>query len=239
MPATIDTHSTVAEVLLANPSRAAIFEKHHIDYCCNGKRTLEEACERRGLDVASVVAELEGPGSDQTESCALAVAGSCASLVQHIVNVHHAFLRQELPRIAVLAEKVSKVHGDHEPKCRTIAEVFAAMKSELEEHMQKEERVLFPFVVRLEQGTDTPFGTIGSPIACMEDEHREVGEALERLRDLTDNFTPPIEACNTWRVLYHSLEALSRDLHQHIHEENNALFPLALGLESNLRKAAI
>lgn len=235
MQTTIDPARTVAEILLEAPARAAIFEKHRIDYCCNGKRPLAEACARRGLDPAAIAEELAHPAAVAPGACEAAAAASCAELVRHIIDVHHALLQRELPRLTVLAEKVAKVHGPHEPRCIEIARVFAAMRAELEDHMGKEEEILFPFVVKLEQGADSPFPTIGRPIACMEDEHTAVGEALEQLRALTDGYDAPAHACNSWRVLYFGLGELERDLHRHIHEENNVLFPRALALEATVR----
>ncbi len=241
MNAQIDVTRTVAELLLENPLRAIVFERHRIDYCCNGKKSLTEACMRRGLDADSIAAELltNTPHSTtENAECKAALATDCASLVAHIVDYHHAFLRRELPRLGTLAEKVARVHGDHAPECVLVNQTFVAMRAELESHMEKEEGVLFPFIVKLEGGTDSPFPTIGSPINCMEHEHTEVGEALERLTELTNAYQPPMDACNSWRVLYHGLAELERDLHQHIHEENNVLFPRALAMEAAIRNNA-
>lgn len=237
MTATINPARTVAEILLENPSRAAVFERHRIDYCCNGRRTLQEACLRRGIDVESVVGDLApiGESQDQVPLCAGCQEMSCADLVAHILSVHHAFLRRELPRLMTLAEKVARVHGDHAPQCIAIRDVFSGLRDELELHMQKEEEILFPFVVKLEEGIDSPFPTVARPISCMEHEHADAGVALDRLRELTSGYEPPMDACNSWRVLYHGLGELERDLHQHIHEENNILFPRALALESAVR----
>ncbi len=237
MPATINPSRTVAEILLENPSRASVFERHRIDYCCNGKRTLQEACVRRGIDVEAVLDDLApiGEAADQVALCPGCAELSCAELVGHIVDVHHALLRRELPRLMMLAEKVARVHGDHAPQCVGIRDVFAGLRDELELHIQKEEEILFPFVVKLEQGIDSPFPTVGRPIGCMEHEHADAGVALDKLRELTNGYEPPMDACNSWRVLYHGLAELERDLHQHIHEENNILFPRALAMEAAIR----
>lgn len=232
----LNENRSVAELLLENPARAIIFEEYHIDYCCNGKVSLLEACARRGVKSSEVAGRLAACAAGQAQSsCTAAAAASCAELISHIIGHHHAFLRRELPRLGVLAEKVARVHGDHAPNTIEVERVFAAMRAELEEHMMKEEQVLFPFIEKLESGSDTPFPTIGAPISCMEHEHDAVGKALEQLRNLTDEFEPPMDACNSWRVLYHGLRELEKDLHQHIHEENNVLFPRALAMEEALR----
>ena len=241
MNAQIDVSRTVAELLLENPLRAIVFERHRIDYCCNGKKSLTEACLRRGLDAESIAEELlnDTPkASGQSVECKTAQAVNCAGLVKHIVDYHHAFLRRELPRLGTLAEKVARVHGDHAPECVSVNETFVTMRAELESHMEKEESVLFPFIEKLEAGMDSPFPTIGLPIDCMEHEHTEVGTALERLSTLTNHYQPPMDACNSWRVLYHGLAELESDLHQHIHEENNILFPRALAMEQAIRTKA-
>jgi len=236
MQAMIDISRSVAELLLENPARAAIFERNHIDYCCNGKKPLQEACARRGLDVRAIASQLaECVPADAQPRCGDWTGRSCADLVRHIVDVHHGFLRSELPRLGVLALKVSRVHGEHAPDTVEISRVFDAMRAELEDHMVKEEKMLFPSVVHMEAGQDSQFPTINAPIACMEHEHAEVGVALERLHALTGGYQPPEGACNSWRVLYHGLAELEADLHQHIHEENNVLFPRALRMEEALR----
>lgn len=239
MPATtIDPSRSVAELLLENPSRAAIFERHRIDYCCGGKKPLSEACARRGADAQAVALELaQCAPSGEEPRCGDWTKRPCADLIAHIVDVHHAFLRRELPRLALLAAKVARVHGDRAPETVEIAAVFDAMRAELEDHMMKEEQVLFPSVAGMEAGRDSPFPTIGAPISCMEHEHDDAGRALERLRELTRGHEPPADACNSWRVLYHGLRELESDLHQHIHEENNVLFPRAMALEAMLRGA--
>lgn len=238
MQTTIDITRSVAELLLENPSRAAIFESHRIDYCCGGKKPLSEACAKRGLDAEAIALLLaECPASDALPGCGDWSKRTCADLVRHIVDGHHAYLRRELPRLGQLATKVARVHGDHAPAMIEVATVFDAMRAELEDHMAKEETILFPYVVRLEAGHDSPFPTIGAPIQCMEHEHDDAGRALERLRELTNGYAPPDDACNSWRVLYHGLHELETDLHRHIHEENNVLFPKALGFEKMLRDA--
>lgn len=234
----IDPRQSVAEILLENPSRATVFEQLRIDYCCGGKQSLLEACAHRGLPVADVVERLNSTAAALTDVPVDAWAERpAADLVAHIVETHHAFVRAELPRLRELSIKVARVHGHRAPETLDLADVIRRMADELESHLGKEEQILFPFIVALEKGSGTPFPTIGAPISCMEHEHSDAGEALEQIRRLTDNHTPPLDACNTWRVLYHTLAAFERDLHQHIHKENNILFPRALRLEQEQKRA--
>jgi regulator of cell morphogenesis and NO signaling len=219
--------STVGRLVAENPARARVFEKHRIDYCCGGKLPLAEACERRKLDYATVVADLEAVDLAGAE-IVLTNWGRAplGELADHIVATHHAYLAQELPRLDAMGARVAKVHGHHAPEVIDLHSVFVAFRQELEEHAMKEEQVLFPWIKRLEAGELGPFhASVANPIRCMEHEHENAGHALERFRELTNGYQPPEDACNTWRVLYASLEALEQDMHTHVHKENSILFP--------------
>lgn len=226
---------TVAELLLENPSRARVFEKYRIDYCCAGKKSLQEAAARRGVAPQLVLDELHACDRGPAVVVADWATRPCIELTHHIVTTHHALVRRELPRLLELAEKVARVHGEHAPEMIELPPVVAGLRDEMDAHMAKEEQVLFPFIERLEAGQDSPFPTIGAPISAMEHDHSDAGVALERIRALTNNLTPPMDACNSWRVLYHGLATFEADLHQHIHKENNILFPKALAMEAALR----
>ncbi len=237
MNALLDPKRTVAETLLENPSRAIVFEQYHIDYCCGGKKPLTEACQRAGVAVETLFEALAA--CDGAGEANVAIDWStkpCRELITHIVQTHHEFLRRELPRLNQLADKVAKVHGERAGDLYELAAVVRDLYAELDSHMQKEEQVLFPFVEKLERGEDSPFPTIGAPISCMEHEHDDAGKALAAIRSLTNSFEAPMDACNSWRVLYHGLRELESDLHQHIHKENNVLFPRALAMEMGLRE---
>ncbi|MEQ8818930.1 MAG: iron-sulfur cluster repair di-iron protein [Sumerlaeia bacterium] len=226
---------TVGRLVAQNPARARVFEKHRIDYCCGGKLPLGDACERRKVSAEEILAELEscdaarddGAGTDWTQV-------PLTELADHIVATHHDYLRGELPRLEMMAARVAKVHGDHAPDTIELHQVFAALRRELEEHTMKEEEILFPWIRRMERGGG-PAGpmapSVANPIRCMEQEHDAAGAALEKMRALTNDFTPPADACNTWRVLYAALDGLEQDMHTHIHKENSILFPRALQLE--------
>lgn len=228
----IDALQTVGELVTAKPARARVFEHHRIDYCCGGKIPLAEACERRGADLDIVLADLaslDQSADDSTEADWFTMP--LDQLIHNIITVHHDHLREELPRLAMLTAKVARVHGDRFDFLFQIDRVFAGLHAELVSHMQKEEGVLFPWIRALEAGEgmpDLPADAISSPIACMEAEHDDAGAALQSLHDLTDGYSPPPEACNSWRVLFAGLDALETDMHLHIHKENNILFPRAM-----------
>ncbi|MEO8377055.1 MAG: iron-sulfur cluster repair di-iron protein [Candidatus Sumerlaeota bacterium] len=240
MQTLIDSTRTVGELVLENPARAAVFEAHKIDYCCGGKKSLADACARRKVGVETVSEALNRCDASREKGEDLQWTNRrCADLIDHIVTAHHGYLRRELPRLSVLADKVARVHGEHAPDMITLATVVQSLRSELESHIDKEEQILFPFIKGLENGQASPFPTIGIPISCMEHEHDDAGEALEKMSVLTNNYEPPTDACNSWRVLYHGLNELEADLHQHIHKENNILFPRALAMELAMHPARI
>ncbi|MCH9033083.1 MAG: iron-sulfur cluster repair di-iron protein, partial [Planctomycetes bacterium] len=228
---------TVGEMVVEDPSRARVFEHFRIDYCCGGKISLAEACATRGTDLDAVLKALNksqantSPKSEKDWS-----QESMTSLVDHIVATHHAYLREEFPRLTKMTERVVQVHGERHLELPEVRDVFAALRNELEQHMQKEEQILFPMIKQLDSGVAGAAGhcgTIANPIRMMEDEHDNAGDALGALRKLTGGFAVPVDACNTYRVMLDSLAKLEADLHQHIHKENNILFPKALAAESH------
>jgi regulator of cell morphogenesis and NO signaling len=226
----IRTDAQVAELVLEEPSRACVFERFGIDYCCGGKTPLETACAERGLDVDAVIAALREPRAPEAEDVDWTVA-PVSALVDHIVEHHHGYLREELPPLAALVDKVARAHGDTHPELADVLTTFAGIADELSEHMLKEEHVVFPACVALEEGEPVP-GSVESPIAVMLHEHDEVAGSLTRLRALTSGYEPPVDACNSYRAMLDRLRTLELDTHRHVHEENNVLFPRALALES-------
>lgn len=221
------TVTTIGEIARQHPLATRVFARHGIDFCCGGGRPLADVCAEKGLDYEGILAEIEketaSDGGPSPRDWGKAPLGE---LIDHILKVYHAPLYEELPRIFAMAKKVHDVHGDKDPeRLRGILEVFHGLKQELEQHFWKEEQVLFP-MIRAGRGA-----MAGGPVSVMEHEHDGAGQALARLSELTDEYTPPAEACNTWRALYHGLGALERSLHEHIHLENNILFPRALAGE--------
>jgi regulator of cell morphogenesis and NO signaling len=233
---TIDIQATVGELVRQVPNRARVFESHKIDYCCGGKVSLARACEKRGIEAGEVLKQLAANDTAARDQPIVdADAMTLTELADHIEQTHHAYLREELPRLEFMTEKVSRVHGDKEPRLLQVREAFVALKAELEPHMMKEERVLFPIIRQLEASTTTPefhCGSVANPIRQMEHEHDQAGDALAIIREATDDFVPPEWACNTYRAMIDTLEKLEADMHQHIHKENNVLFPKAIELET-------
>lgn len=221
---------TVGELVRAVPARARVFEELRIDYCCGGKKPLTEACYERELDPAAVLAMLDDIETIDEVATVDIDALSIAALCDHIVSIHHEYLRQELPRLDFMTRKVAAVHGEHEPRLAQIRQVFEEFAAELIHHTHHEEEIVFPQLRAIE----SPTGAAVRPdelrciLSQMEDEHDEAGNALKQFRDLADDFMPPEWACNTFRALYDSLAQLERDMHEHVHKENNVLFPRAL-----------
>lgn len=220
---------TVGEIVAENPSQARVFQAYGIDFCCQGGRTLREACTLKGVDLDSVIEQLEVAGAAKTDPADNPAMLPPVELIAHIVNKHHSYLRAELPRIHAMSERVAKVHGVHTPSLVEVFEVFCAMAEELDGHMMKEEQILFPAIEALCAGSPSVMPLDG-PVACMLQEHEDAGGALARMRELTHGFIPPPEACNTYRALFAGLAELEEDLHRHIHLENAVLFPQAMAM---------
>jgi regulator of cell morphogenesis and NO signaling len=228
--------STVGDIVAGCPALASVFENIGIDYCCGGKKTLGDACRDKGLEPQSVLATLAQP--PQTEPVADTAVMALTELADHIEQTHHAYLRSEFSRLNELTSKVASVHGDQNPRLHQVSETCRALIAELSDHMMKEEQILFPLVRQLDASDTAPTfhcGSLANPIHQMESEHSQAGAALERLRELTDGFTPPDGACNSYRAMLNAIAHLERDLHLHIHKENNVLFPRALEMEQNKR----
>jgi regulator of cell morphogenesis and NO signaling len=240
------TKISIGELVTQDWRKAEVFKKYGIDYCCGGKKTVAEACAKKGIEPAVVEAELE-----QIELRPLAGMGSANNynqwsldfLADYIVNTHHHYVKEAVPFLEELSAKVARVHGGHRPELLKIQQHAQSVIDELTLHMHKEEVILFPYIKELAQAKKTgtsiarpPFGTIANPINMMEAEHVSAGEDLEAIEELSERFTPPDEACMSYRVLFAKLQEFQQDLHQHIHLENNILFPKALKLEEELLK---
>ena len=230
---------TVGQMVVERPQRSRVFDRLHIDYCCGGKRTLEEACAKRGLDLKAVIAELEAFDAEaETQPDAVRPANlTMTELADDIERTHHAYLREELPRLGDLVKKVSAVHGQAHPWLTGLTSVYAELVAELEPHMLKEEQILFPLIRELDQAATAPSfhcGSVGNPIRMMEMEHQNAGAALDRIREMTTDYEIPEGACNSFRAMLSGLEHLEADLHLHIHKENEILFPKASEMEAKL-----
>jgi regulator of cell morphogenesis and NO signaling len=234
------TTMTVRDIALAAPSTTRVFEEYNIDFCCGGRKALAEACALAGADERAVAEKLtellEGPQSaDDPEKLEL------PELVNYILDKHHEFTRTEMLRLTGLMEKVAWKHSDKHPELFELKENFAILTNDLIGHMRKEEMMLFPYIqdlVRAKARSLVPlvpvFGTVSHPINMMQFEHEEAGNILKKIRSLTNDFSVPDDACPSFKALYAGLDELEKDLHQHIHLENNALFPLAIKLEKSV-----
>jgi regulator of cell morphogenesis and NO signaling len=231
--------TTVGQLVIERPARARIFESFGIDYCCGGKQPLGQAIREKGLDEKTVLGVLDAfdqqqsPQADRDWSQA-----TLAELADHIEQTHHAYLKTELPRLEFLVHKVANRHGEHRPQLVELAHVFDAFKAELASHMYKEEAILFPICRQLDGSTPPAqfhCGSVRNPIAVMMREHDDAGDALKRMRELTDDYTAPADACNTYRALFDSLRELEFDMHRHVHKENSILFPRAVEAEASVQ----
>ena len=234
----------VKEIVNQHPSAIRLFDRLGIDYCCGGGRSIEAACAAASLKADSVLEQvsqcvaMESPGeSKDFQTMPL------AELTQYIVEQHHAFTREELPRLLTMAQKLASKHGDRYPQAKEIERLIFELWTEMNSHMMKEEQLLFPYIDDLaraaaagEVAADPFFGTIACPIGAMEEEHEAAGALIAQLAKATDGYTPAVGACMTHRGLYFGLAEFERDLHMHVHLENNVLFPRALALENAQRK---
>ena len=225
----------VSDLVRANPGRTRVFERFGIDYCCSGGRTLADACAAKHVAPDAVVAAIEDYDRVADPDIVDWNRTSLCQLIDHILAEHHEYLRSELPRIETLFQKVIAAHGGKYPELLECADVFVDLRYELECHIMKEEQALFPAIRRLERRDPGDFiGQraigVGEPVAVMEHEHSRAGRALEQMHRATHGYEPPESACATHRALLEALSRLELDLHEHISEENNILFPRALEL---------
>ncbi len=231
----IDANTSLGGIVTENSARAAVLERYGLDYCCGGSRSLADACAGAGLAVEEVLVALLEAG-EARGSCDAEVAGATpAALTHHILERHHAFLYDQLPRLDELAAKVAEVHGENHPELRQVRAVSGRLAHELMVHMAKEEQILFPAIRGLEDPDEMPVhgcGTLASPIRVMLMEHDDAGAALSELHRLTDGYRVPPDACPSYTMMLQGLAALETDVHLHIHEENNILFPAALAQDS-------
>lgn len=237
---------TLGEIVARHPETRRVFERHGLDFCCRGARTLTAAVADNGLDMTGVFRDLDAacasPPSGETGAAMDWTRAPLADLAAHIVRLHHAYLKEVLPKLAGLFEKVIRAHGArHGEMLQPLRAAFIGLKDELEPHLMKEERVLFPLMDVMEEYVrgkaprpDIHCGSVRRPIRQMEHEHDLAGEALAGMRRLTADYRLPADACPTFSSLYENLRQMEADLHQHIHLENNILFPRAIALEDSL-----
>ena len=228
----------IGEFVAEDFRTAAIFSKYKIDFCCNGGRTIKEACEKKEIDSNKVIDELEAILNTSTNQTIDYKSWPLDLLAEYIEKKHHRYVEEKIPVLRQFLDKLCRVHGERHPELFKINELFTASASELASHMKNEERILFPFIkkmvkAKLENSTiqSPSFGTVENPIAMMKQEHDNEGDRFRQISQLTNNYNTPPDACNTYKVTFAMLEEFEKDLHLHIHLENNILFPEALKLE--------
>lgn len=229
----ITPETPVGEVVRAFPARSRVFENLGIDYCCGGKQSLAEACRAKGLDPATVVAMLGALDRAAQETQADPDTLTLSELCDHIQRIHHGYLREELPRLDFMTRKVAAIHGDAEPRLLDVRRLFEVFSEKISAHTAEEDEQVFPTIRQLEATNGDKTASLSglkSEVAKLESEHKTTGATLAQFKELTNSYTPPDWACGTLRALYDALRRMERDMHQHIHEENNILFPRTLAL---------
>ena len=238
---------SLAQIVNSNHKAASVFEKYRLDFCCKGKRSLEVACEEQQLEVSRVTEELETIFSKESNGAAIDFDKlNLTQLSDYIIQTHHAYVKNEMPLIDAYLQKVSSKHGGRHPELYKIFQTFSAVKEEMEGHMKKEELILFPRIKEVQKLADnekaqlqTGIGYLQSPITIMEQEHDHAGSLLNDIRTLSNDYTPPQDACTTYRLSFAALRAFELDLHQHVHLENNILFPKAIEMFRDLQTTVL
>ncbi len=237
------TEKSLAQIVNNNHLAAAVFEKYHLDFCCNGKRSLQQACEESKLNVAEILSELDiAVEYDNSDAVIDYDKLSLSQLANHIVTHHHQYVKKEMPAIAMYLQKIAAKHCVRHPEMLKVFEIFAALREEMDMHIQKEEVVLFPRIKEMEtqltsgNQLNVHINYLKFPISMMEQEHDHAGAAMSEIRKLTGNYSLPDDACTTYKLSFAALQDFELDLHQHVHLENNILFPKTLALFKELEQ---
>ncbi|WP_285058880.1 iron-sulfur cluster repair di-iron protein [Pedobacter ginsengisoli] len=236
------TKQTIIGELVAREYRtASVFKENGIDFCCNGNRTIQEACNQKQIESDGLIAHLESLKDQDSGSSVNYNSWPLDLLADYIEKIHHRYVQKSIQEISTFLEKIVSVHGKAHPELSTIAQLFADSAGELTAHMKKEELILFPYIRQLEQAKHSAtklqaaFGSVQHPIRMMMHEHDTEGERFRKINALTGSYHAPLDACNTYKVTYSLLKEFEDDLHLHIHLENNILFPKSIGLEESLQ----
>jgi regulator of cell morphogenesis and NO signaling len=243
------SNQTLAQIVTSNHRTAAVFEKYQLDFCCKGKRSLLQACNEKNLSVDVILNELTSVSSQSAGSCQFLFPYDKLSLSQlgdYIVNTHHAYIKKEIPQIYAYMQKLASKHGQRHLELFKIFELVGAIKEEMELHMEKEEKILFPRIKEMENISRSPnseyklsISFLQSPITVMEQEHDHAGQLMEEIRNLSNNYQVPPDGCTTHQLCYASLKAFEMDLHHHVHLENNLLFPKAIELAKSISETTL
>jgi regulator of cell morphogenesis and NO signaling len=233
----IAKNNIVGEVVAEDYRTASIFKKYNVDFCCNGNKRIDEVCEKKNISPSQLLEELNAVSRPTADQSVDYQSWPLDLLADYIEKKHHRYVTAKIQEITPYLDKVTRVHGNRHPELVEIKSLFAGCAQAMEMHMEKEEFILFPFIRKLVSSAQTglpvqaPFGTVENPIAMMKHEHSEEGERFATIARLSDNYTPPADACNTYRVTFSLLQEFEEDLHLHIHLENNILFPGAIQME--------
>ncbi len=238
----ITEQSIIGELVAQDYRTASIFKNQGIDFCCNGNRTIADACEKKKIDSSPLIETLQQTVKQNGNTVATDYnAWPLDLLADYIEKKHHRYVEQKIQEITPFLHKVARVHGDRHPELPEVEQLFNESAGELTMHMKKEELVLFPIIRKMVKAQDAgepmsrpAFGTVQNPIAMMHHEHDTEGERFRKISQLTQNYTPPPDSCNTYRVTFALLKEFEEDLHMHIHLENNILFPKAIETEKAL-----
>ncbi|HTN21218.1 MAG TPA: iron-sulfur cluster repair di-iron protein [Pelobium sp.] len=231
---------TIGEMVTKDFRKAQVFKKFGIDFCCGGKKTLKEVCDKKGIDAEEVEKELSSFNEEENTYFDFD-KWDLDFLADYIINTHHKYVKESLPFMTELATKVARVHGDHHPELLEVARIFNALAQDFGLHLMKEENILFPYIKEMaiakKEGktmATSPFGNVNNPTQMMETEHEQAGEDMQAIRQLTNNFELPQGACNSYQILFKKLAEFENDLFNHVHLENNILFPKAIALEKEV-----
>jgi len=235
---TINSATTVRDLVMQMPQATRIFERFKIDYCCGGNTPLIEACATAGITLEEIEQMLQPNAVVSEDEVVDFNQMRLPTLIDHIIARHHIYTKNEMVRLTALLMKVVAVHGENHPELRQVSALFARLCADLTPHMFKEEQILFPCIVELEYAAVhkwsapfAPFGKVRYPVGMMTKEHDTAGQILREIRKTTSDYLVPPDVCISYKTLYEALEVFEQDLHQHIHLENNILFPRALELE--------
>jgi regulator of cell morphogenesis and NO signaling len=236
----ITSDTPVGEVVKTNFKTATLFQANKIDYCCGGDQTISEVCSKSGIKEEELINQLETVLQDSDPDTDYINNMELSTLAEYIVNRHHAYVQKNIPFLKQNLDKIAEVHGDNHPELARVRDEFYESAGELTMHMQKEELLLFPYVKKMEEAKkenknlpSPPFGKVANPIAAMMAEHENEGERYVRISELTNNYQVPADGCTTYEVTFKQLADFEKDLHRHIHLENNILFPKAKKMEES------
>jgi regulator of cell morphogenesis and NO signaling len=235
---------TIGQMVADDYRAAEVFEAFGIDFCCKGNKTIDEVCESKGIYKNTLLQDLAKATQTETDSTLNYNTWPLDLLADYVEKKHHRYVENKTPALQQYLDKICMVHGKQHPELFKIKDLFDQSASELAAHMKKEELILFPFIRKMaiakqenQPAPAPPFGTVQSPINNMKHEHDTEGEIFRKIAELSNNYTPPADACNTYKVTFSLLKEFEADLHLHIHLENNILFPKSIEMEQSIKSA--